>query len=410
MNRELAQTVVASFRTRSAQVVERQLAPFSETDWMRTRSWLHTSGLALYLVDRVTALGIPSVIPQELFRGLSVNLKENRVRTADLFDEFVKINTAFQRAEILYANVKGFTLAPSACSDPALRYQHDLDFLVARHDAERCRQVLSQWGYIQTLVSGDSWEFHAGPAAVCSMRDLYRVRAQRSVELHLVPEAEEECANNRLSRLQLQVWSRFEFPALSSGDRLLLQATHLFHHFLSEWTRTAWLLEYAAAIRAQRADGNIWRQVEAILHATPEIRTGVGMASLIASRTFAVKLPPELARVVDALPPRVRLWIDRYEQSLVFTEHPGSKLYLLLKDVLFEGSPDWPRQKRKKLVPWRLPQKIVVAKSGSMQMSLRVNMAQIRFVLQRLRFHIVTGLRYRLEAARWRRILAGSQW
>ncbi|RDJ93369.1 hypothetical protein B4Q13_22380, partial [Lacticaseibacillus rhamnosus] len=63
------------------------------------------------------------------------------------FQEFVKINMEFQRAQLSYANLKGFTMIPCSCCNPAHRYQHDLDFLVPRRDAERCRQAVERRGY-----------------------------------------------------------------------------------------------------------------------------------------------------------------------------------------------------------------------------------------------------------------------
>jgi len=209
--------------------------------------------------------------------------------------------------------------------------------------------------------------------------------------------------------LQLQLWNGFEFPALSEGDKLLEQAMHIFHHLQSEWTRTAWLLEYATAICAYRGDERVWREVAATLAAMPGMRTGVGLASLVACRSFGVDLPNELACAVDAMAPRARLWAYRYERELVYTEHPGSKLYLLLKDVLLDGSPEWQRLKRRRLWPRRLPEKMMAAEGDSTLMSVRLRVERMRFVLQRLRFHIASGLRYRLEAARWRRFLAGAE-
>ena len=52
-------------------------------------------------------------------------------------------------------------LAPHACADPAYRYQHDLDFLVSRRDAERCRAAVERHGYQLTTIFGDTSEFRA---------------------------------------------------------------------------------------------------------------------------------------------------------------------------------------------------------------------------------------------------------
>ena len=153
----------------------------------------------------------------------------------------------------------------------------------------------------------------------------------------------------------------------------------------------------------------MWREVGVTLEETPEMRTGVGMASLVASRNYGVKLPGVLACAVDSMPPRLRLWIDQYEPDLVFAERPGSKLYLLLKDVLLDSSPEWRRERTRRLLPRRLPRKVVFAKSDSAWMSLRVRAERLRFVVLRVWFHVVAGVHYRMEAARWRRLMAGAQ-
>jgi hypothetical protein len=40
---------------------------------------------------------------------------------------------------------------------------------------------------------------------------------------------------------------------------------------------------------------------------------------------------------------------------------------------------------------------------------IRSEVYQLRFILFRLRFHVVEGLHYLVEAARWKRQLAASQ-
>jgi hypothetical protein len=411
MNRQLAEAVIAAFGDEDAQTVRERLARFDERDWMRTAKWLHTSGLALYFLARATKLGVEDAMPSRMVHELAVNLAENRARNADLFSEFVRINMELQRAKLSYANLKGFALVPHACADPAYRYQHDLDLLVSRRDAERCHEALGRHGYWLVRVSGDTWEFRAGPSVMYAMRDLYKAKAQRTLEMHLMPEAEEGQGRDRLSRMQLQTWNGFEFPALSECDKLLAQAMHLFKHFQSEWTRTAWMLEYATAIRSHAGDETFWREVVTAIEAAPEMKTGIGMASLIAGRAFAVPLPACLAAcTVDAMPARVRLWADHYEQELVLIEHPGSKLYLLLQDVLLLERPEWRSQRRQRLLPLRLPQTVAVAaRNDDVRTRWKSALMQVKFIGHRLRFHVTAGLRYKIEAARWKRFVAGLQ-
>jgi Uncharacterised nucleotidyltransferase len=300
MNRRLAAAVIAAFRDEPTEILRTRFAAFDERDWLRREEWLHTSGLALYFLARAKTLGIEGVMPTQVLQSLERSQTENHVRTDDLFHEFMKINVEFQRAKLSYANLKGFTLAPRSCSDPAYRYQHDLDFLVSRRDSDRCREALERQGYRQTAVFGDTLEFKAGHGEMVSLRDLYKVRSQRSLEIHLVSDkeqAESDRYGDRLSRLQLQVWNGFEFPALSECDKLLEQARHLFKHFKSEWTRTAWILEYATAIRSHQKDESFWREAVAAIEAAPEQKIGIGVATQITSTAFGVV--PTLGRSIS---------------------------------------------------------------------------------------------------------------
>jgi len=413
MNRRLAEAVIASFRDDRAEILRGRFASFDERSWLSSKDWLDTSGLALYFLARAKTLGIESVIPAQMLRCLEQNHVDNQARTEDMFDEFVNVNTEFQRAELSYANLKGFTFAPRSYPDPTCRYQHDLDFLVSPRDAEKCRQALKRQGYRLAAISGDTWEFKAGSPEVSSLRDLYKPRLHRSLEVHFLSEKERRESKHRgdaLSRLQLQIWNGFEFPALSECDKFLAQALHLFKHFQTEWTRTAWMLEYATCIRSHRDDEVFWHEVIAAIAAAPETKIAIGVATLITSRTFGVVAPAGfLSCTVDELPTRVRLWVDRYEDEVAFIEYPGSKLYLLLQDVLSQNCPDWPSQRRRKLLPLRPPPTIIsVSRSDGLRPLIRAAFAQFGFIWIRMRFHVAQGLRYKIEAARWKRFVADS--
>jgi hypothetical protein len=414
MNRELAAAVAGAFREQPTAALRESFEPFHEQDWSRTSHWLHTSGLALYFLRCARELGVVDVMPLRIRRELEDSHAANRARTDALFDEFVKINVEFQRAELCYANLKGFSLAPRACPDPSYRYQHDLDFLLSPPDAERCRQAVERLGYRLKRVYDGSWEFVAGTPEVSSTRDLYRVRTQRSLEIHFVSAREQTEADlygDRLLRLQLQVWNGFEFPALSECDKLLGQAQHLFRHLQSEWTRSAWMLEFANAIRSHEGDVAFWDDAVELIGGVPQKRIGIGVASLIASRAFAAALPAKfLEATIERLPQRVRLWADCYQDEVVYAEHPGSKLYLLLQDVLWQERPELGIQRRRKLFPVHLPPRVAVAKQGSnLWMRLRASWAQARFTWERLRFHVASGVRYKIELARWKRLVAHLQ-
>lgn len=414
MNRQLAAVILAAFRDDQVEDLRGRFASFDEREWLRSKDWLHTSGLALYFLARARILGIEDVMPTRILGELEGNHAENGIRTEAMFREFVKINMEFQRTKLSYANLKGFTLASRSYPDPTCRYQHDLDFLISPRDAEQCRQALGRHGYQLARVFDGTWEFKAGTAEVSSLRDLYKARQQRSVDVRFLSEKEESESprgGDRLSRLQLQAWNGFEFPALSERDKFITQALHLFKHFKTAWTRTAWMLEYATAIRSHENDETFWQGIADDIADAPETKVGIGMASLIAGKAFGVSLPTRLQScTVDELPERVGLWIDHYQDEVVFQEHPGSKLYLLLQDVLFQDRPDWQSQRRKSLFPAYLPPKAsLTTRSDGIKLRTKVALAQLRFILGRLYFHIAEGLRYKIEAARWKKFVSDSR-
>lgn len=409
MNRRLAGAVLVAFGEEPTDALRARFAPYDQRDWASTAGWMHTSGLALYFLGRTKGLGIEDVMPARMRRGLEENHAENRVRTADLFGEFVRINAELQRAGVMYLNLKGFTLTPRACADSTQRYQHDLDFLVRQRDVELCRQAVERHGYRLMARSGQTWEFKAGGAEVSRMRDLYKVRRQRSLEVHVEPEGDSE--GGRLARMQLRARNGVEFPALGDSDQLIAQAQHLSKHLQAEWTRTAWLLEYATAIRSHGADAGFWRETAAALDVAPKSKVEVGLASLITSKAFGVALDAGFREAtVDALPAQARLWVDRYQDEVVYGEHPGSKLYLLLRDVLLEGQADWKRERRRRLLPMRLPPASMrTGRSDGVRLRAQAAWARFCFVWSRLRFHAIKGLHYKVEAARWKRIVADTQ-
>jgi hypothetical protein len=172
-----------------------------------------------------------------------------------------------------------------------------------------------------------------------------------------------------------------------------------------------WMLEYATAIRSHRDDPPFWQETVAAIQTAPETRIGIGVASLIVSNAFGVA-PPALflACTVDKLPGRVRLWAGRYEDELVYVECPGSKLYLLLEDVLLEGQPNWPSQRHRKLLPSHLPPRSVAATGGGdIRLPSKTAAERVRFAWTRLRFHVTAGLRYKIEAVRWKKFIADFQ-
>ena len=409
MDKELAEAIVAIFRDGGRERQEAQLAHFDLRDWERTFSWLDGSGLALYLLDRIRVLRLEASVPAAILDCLNRKQIDNEARTDDMFREFMKINIEFQRSNVRYLNLKGLTLVPRFCSDPKLRFQLDLDFLVDERDGKHCSEILMTLGYLPVARSGNTWEFKANGHVIPLMCDMYKPKPQRSVELHLVSESLADAATSQFLRMQFQTWHDFAYPALCESDQFLSQSDHLFKHLLSEWTRLSWVWEYRMCVVRSRDDETFWSEVKERAMQTGYNATAIRAASRLASTMFGACEVPALDEwIAGALPRPTDLWIDRYGKDILMAKFPGSKLYLLLKE---DGSDTecLPHLRNiKKLLPVRRPLPITAplkAKKLSTAWWRRLSV-ELRYFGFRLKFHVTAGLLYLLEVPRWKRAVA----
>ena len=412
MDRNLAKAVIQSFREEKAEVYDR-LAGSNYLHWVESYSWLDASGLALYFLDRVRALELDGVVPDRVLTRLTENATDNRKKTEGMYEEFVRLNRKLQAAGVEFANLKGFSLVPDASPDAALRCQFDLDFLVAARDIAVCEEVLKREGYVLDGIGKNVREYKAGSGQIPSIRELYKAKPQRSVEIHIVSSQLRDGSypDDRLSRIQWKLRDGFEFPVLSDCDQFLSLAFHLFKHLKSEWTRASWILEYASYIHFHRFDDSLWLEVERYLSANSKEKVAVGAATLLADQSFDIpSIPPVLTGVITELPVSVRLWIERYGNNVLFTPFPGTKLYLLLEQALCGNEGAHSVERSRKLFPLHRPPKITVGSEGvGLLRRMKGFQAEGRYLMFRLRFHVTQGIAYMIEASRWKRDTASMQ-
>jgi Uncharacterised nucleotidyltransferase len=414
MNCRLAEAVIATFRDAETKMHYDRLAGFSQREWNGVFRWLDASGLALYFFDRVRTLQIENALPTDVLKRLEQNAADNHEQTADMFREFVRINHSFQTAGLSYVNYKGFTTTPDGCPDAALRCQFDLDFIIARNEVSRCEQILAELGYSLTGIGPNGREFKAGSSRPPALQDLYKVKVQRSVDLHLCDSTElnrTESTGTKLSRRRFRDWDGYAFPILSECDSFIEQTLHLFKHLKSEWTRASWILEYSNFINFHREDHALWQDVRRRVLGDPEVGVAVGVATLLADQCFGIASLPEILNVtVRRLDPSVWLWVERYGNDVLFATFPGTKLYLLLRDALATNKRVWLMERRKKLFPLNRPPKITVGfDDRGLAVRLQRLKTEMSYLFFRLRFHVTQGLAYAIEASRWKRTVASLQ-
>ena len=402
----LKEAVIASF-FEPAPAVRARMGEFKPRDWTRAKRWLDVSGLALYFLDRLTSLELVSAIPVSFWIELNKNLEDNRERTASLSSEALAITESLRALNVQCAVLKGITLPYESVPDSALRSQIDLDILVRSADAECTRECLAKFGYALGAVSGATWEFKAGPSGTSSLKTLYQVRPERSVEVHLIDSQEQADCLTRATCKEVQ---RGRIPCLSFADIFVQQGQHLFKHMCSEHTRASWVLEYWRHIGARRSDDAFWAEVQTIALESPGASMAIGAANLLAAIMFGPVAPPELSRwSTEQLPVAVCLWIQLYGRRLLLSDSPCSKLYLLLRKELNAQPLLENASHRRLLFPLHLPPRITRPMRDE---RLRTRLGRYRmeahFICHRLRFHISEGLGLAFESMRWQRRLGGA--
>ena len=89
---------------------------------------------------------------------------------------------------------------------------------------------------------------------------------------------------------------------------------------------------------------------------------------------------------------QLRLWVSMYQDEIVYLEHPGSKHYLLLRDILSEGSPGLAEPSTQEIGSVASPSQNTLGVPGNnLQLRRRALWNQICFTWKRLRFHLMEG-------------------
>ena len=399
--RHIAEVVVGVLRCPDVTSLERELVTISSRDWQRSYHWLDASGLALYFLNVLKLSHLDDNLPNEVLSRLQQNALDNEARLAHQFEEFRRVNDCLTGSSVPYVNVKGLTLSPEYCPDLSLRYQCDLDIMIRRADAQQCRSALKQLGYRLTVEDPDTLEFKAGEDRFPQISELYKPRSQRALEVHFAsPLAKVDVSEDCIERAALNKWNGFTFPDLGPVDKFLAQVFHVYRHLLSEWVRLSWFYELEYFLRCHAGDTALWREISDRAAADRNTARALGLVAAFSQEAFSLKIPYELDEIATRnLRASARLWIKEYGRSVLLSDFPGSKLYLLLLRELSSDQKSWNQLSRKRLFPLHAPPHVLWPDMS--RFSFRQFAARTRYALRRGRFHFREGARYLAEQRRW---------
>jgi putative nucleotidyltransferase-like protein len=429
MNRKLAAAIIGCLRLSGASYDFGQMARFSPLDWERTTGWLDHAGLTLYLLERLRDCGASEVIPPQVLARFEQNLADNKCRVDHLLYETGCINEKFDQAGVQYVVIKGFSLWPEFCSNPYLRTQCDLDYMIARQSLRSAQDALLELGYEGRRRSAtQEFTFERPLQRVPSQFDSpYKLQTTPMVELHLgiwedithhIPLEEPAFV---LSSHQSKEWGGLRFPVLGEEDALVLQLLHAFQHIVFYWVKLSWLLEIGRFMQKRSRDSSFWKQVSQRLEGAPLLAEFSTIALELSARMFSAPMPEVAEDWRQFVRPSARLWLDSYGHSWALGERPphkskvfpDSKLSMLLSG---EYIPDRRVRRdflRHGLVPWNISGKQhstvfaqVKKRPWNRVQALWVDSA---FTIQRLSFHAGAGLRYLWELPRWRNLTRSTR-
>jgi hypothetical protein len=411
MSRSLPQTIVncLSFRDESSPVPWNS---FGKREWEHALAWLDLSGLAVYFLDAVSRSNGRDALPSEVRTGLEERAGDNRRRTAGIVQELRLLSDSFTEAGVNYALLKGISLAPDYCPDPALRTQYDHDVLVDASSLKSAEGVLQSLGYRRKNANNTTVLLYRRPDPELrfskTSEALYSSRFGRSVELHLTlwEEGEEQIRldlpGDFMDRRQARRWDGVDYMALSDEDCLVFQVLHAFRHILRNWCRLSIFLEIASFLNRRSSDAAFWHRAAQRIQSIRWAPEASLVIFNIADQLFGAQIPGELRTALRTpLSPALNLWIEQYGQRSALSNFRRDKSSLFLHREFVDSPSAWSSIVRRRLFPIQRPHRppAVVFQRGFSRAGKR--WMEWVHALRRARFHALSGLQYFLKYPRW---------
>lgn len=393
-----------SFDASAARKACEQWAALDQAQRRGLLTFADRSGLTLHLWRTAKAAGIG---PQLAHAGeYEERLRKNRLRLEKRKEESAELLELFCRAGLRAAVLKGFTLEPDFVSAAEDRVQYDLDFYLSQEDARAAFELLRARGYeplpghdrrptdhLPVLVRKTGWEWRGDffdvdiPAGIELHFRLWDAEFER-IPLEMVPEP--------LERISI----RNGVPMLDRGDQLAFCTLHVLRHLFRGSLRLSHLYEIAWFLETHAEEARFWRQWRALPNEPLRRLCAAGFA--LAARIFDCRPAPELEPEIERLPPRARVWIEKYGSTVLEPERSG-KVEVLLQLSFVPGWRDGLVVLRRRLLPLSLPGPVDGVYLSSLSPARRVLRAarQGRFLLSRGFFQLRALPAFLRAAAGW---------
>jgi len=420
MNVTLVKAVVDQLNlTRNSSFDDRVWSSFSEADWEKAFTWLDLSGLALHLRDRLERMNSREMIPVSVRERLDRCQAENRLRVQAMTEELKVLSGMFKSEAIEHLVLKGFSLYPDYCGDPAIRTQYDHDFLIRSDSVSRTAALFQAAGYRRKISSDEHpIEYRRPdrhPGRPLELVGYYSPQLGRSIELHyrLWESAEEkieiDLARDFFEHAAARRWNEIEYMGLGDEDALVFQVLHAFRHILRNWCRLSAFLEIAHFLNRRSADTSFWIRFARRINEVRWVPEATMVVFCLSETLFGAPIPEAIKwQLTSARYPVLALWTERYGRNSALANFQSDKYSLFLHREFVQDSVTWAGIRKRRLFPVQRPHRLPAAFQRRSSRLARLWIDGCH-AIRRVRFHAASVFKYAWEYPRWMRLRRRSQ-
>ena len=394
----------------------RNLPALSSQGGRNLLRWLDRGGLALALLRRLQNHKAEPQISEAWLHILEQRQARNLDRTRDMLEEARRVNAALRLFDVTAAFLKGFTLSPDFCDDPALRHQTDFDILVPPGSVHRAADALRSCGYSTPFLSESGETCFLTPLEhiPSANADLYDIQRQRQDDLQT--SVEDSCSwlpvetpQDCLAHAHPQNICGVEFLSLSLEDKFLVQVLHAFRHSFRSWIRLSWLLEIACCMEKRRENSALWHRVTRRAGPTRLTKSIFAFVLGLTNRLFHTPVPSVLSSwASEAMTLPLRAWLEHFAIDWAISDWPGSLNNLFLT-AEFIPDPSLRRQYwRSRLLPEKRHASLGAVTTTSPRKFLQLQAARLSYVAHRAVAHLKEIAALPRQQLRWKRALESS--